>query len=47
MRVRKYKIKWKNGTIEDNVLISDGAWNTWEDVEEILIEYPEDETSLT
>lgn len=47
MRVRKYKVKWNTGVVEDNVLIADGAWSTWEDVEEVLIEYPEDETSET
>ena len=41
MKFRKYKILWNNGRIEDNVLISDGAVYTWEDVREILKEYKE------
>jgi len=37
---RKYKVKWVSGVVEDNVWISDGAWYTWEDVSEVLYEYP-------
>lgn len=36
---RRYKVKWENGTIEDNVIIHDGAAHTWEDVKVILHEY--------
>lgn len=39
METRKYKIKWLNGVIEDNVWINDGAWYTWEEVDEILVKY--------
>lgn len=36
---RFYKIKWKSGVIEDQVQISDDAWYTWNDVDEVLAEY--------
>lgn len=44
---RSYKIRWNNGRVEDNVMISDGAQYTWEDVAEVLSEYrkPQEEKS--
>ena len=36
---RRYKIRWTNGIVEDNVWIHDGAWYTWEEVAEIIKEY--------
>jgi hypothetical protein len=37
--MKKYKVRWINGIIEDNVWINDGAFYTWTDVAEIIKEY--------
>jgi hypothetical protein len=37
--MKTYKVRWKSGLVEDNVEISDGAWYTWEEVDEVLCEY--------
>jgi hypothetical protein len=46
IRPGRYKVRWNNGKIEDNVIINDGAVYTWEDVAEIIHEYKEEEKSI-
>ena len=39
--MRKYKVVWTNGNVSDNVWIHDGAFYTWSNVKEVLVDYKE------
>ena len=39
--MRRYKILWKDGSIEDNVMIANDDYYTWGNVDTVLVEYQE------